>query len=63
MSTLFSPQENTLQPIEQAEIIDLSPADHECVTQALMKKYCPTKLGESVVDEFIAERRLAAETE
>lgn len=31
--------------------------------QALIEKYCPTKPGESVVDEFIAERRQAADSE
>ena len=31
--------------------------------QALIEKYCPTQPGESVVDEFIAERRTAAENE
>jgi AbrB family looped-hinge helix DNA binding protein len=28
--------------------------------QALIEKYCPAQPGESVVDEFIAERRQAA---
>jgi AbrB family looped-hinge helix DNA binding protein len=31
--------------------------------QALIQKYCPKKPGESVVDEFIAERRQAADSE
>lgn len=31
--------------------------------QALIGKYCPAQPGESVVDEFLAERRKAAETE
>jgi AbrB family looped-hinge helix DNA binding protein len=31
--------------------------------RALIQKYCPTQPGESVVDEFIAERRNAAENE
>lgn len=31
--------------------------------QALIRKYCPTQPGESVVDEFIAERRQAADNE
>jgi AbrB family looped-hinge helix DNA binding protein len=31
--------------------------------QALIQKYCPTQPGESVVDEFIAERRQAADSE
>ncbi len=31
--------------------------------QALIQKYCPAKPGESIVDEFIAERRKAADSE
>jgi AbrB family looped-hinge helix DNA binding protein len=31
--------------------------------QGLIEKYCPAKPGESVVDEFIAERRQAADSE
>ncbi len=31
--------------------------------QALIEKYCPAQPGESVVDEFIAERRQAADSE
>lgn len=31
--------------------------------QALVQKYCPVKPGESVVDEFIAERRAEAARE
>ena len=31
--------------------------------QALIDKYCPAQPGESIVDEFIAERRTAADSE
>ena len=31
--------------------------------QALIEKYCPAQPGESVADEFIAERRQAADSE
>jgi AbrB family looped-hinge helix DNA binding protein len=31
--------------------------------QALIQKYCPAQPGESIVDEFIAERREAAASE
>ncbi len=49
--------------IEDGRLVLSTKATRLKRAQALIEKYCPAKSGESVVDEFLAERRKAADTE
>ncbi len=49
--------------IEEGRLVLSTRAARLKRAQALIEKYCPAQPGESIVDEFIAERRKAAENE
>jgi AbrB family looped-hinge helix DNA binding protein len=52
-----------LAEIEEGRLVLSTRAAGLKRAQALIERYCPAQPGESVVDEFIAERRQAAENE
>lgn len=49
--------------IEEGRLVLSTRAARLKRAQALIEKYCPAQPGESLVDEFIAERRQAADNE
>lgn len=49
--------------IEEGRLVLSTRAARLKRAQALIEKYCPAQPGESIVDEFIAERRKAADNE
>ncbi len=49
--------------IEEGRLVLSTRAARLKRAQGLIEKYCPAQSGESLVDEFIAERRQAAKNE